>query len=133
MNAARPSAIRLLGGLSAVLALLLPGCGGGKGEVSGKVRFNGTTLSGGRVTFTSQKDPGASAYSMILEDGSYKVRGCPTGPVKITVQTVGRGVKGPGGRPAALALPARYADPEKSDLEYNVRRGGQEHDIELKP
>jgi hypothetical protein len=129
---------RLLGGLAVVLALA--GCDG-KGEISGKVRYNGKPLTAGRVTYTPQENPGAAVYSMILEDGSYKVADCPAGPARITVQTVvprsskaQQGAKpGPGGRPPRVTLPVRYADPATSGLDYTVRSGSQEYDIDLRP
>ena len=119
---------RLLCGLLPGLALTLSGCGNA-GDVSGAVRFNGKPLSAGRVTFTSPNRPGASAHAWIAEDGSYKVADCPSGPVKITVQTVGYR----GGRPAGAAIPARYVDPATSGLDYIVKPGRQQHDIDLTP
>jgi hypothetical protein len=126
-------------GLAAILVLAVPGCGG-TGDISGRVSFKGTPLSGGRVTFTSPQNNNASVYGLIGEGGRYQVTGCPAGPVRITVQTVvprrdgGQGTKpGPGARPASSTIPVRYADPDKSGLDYNVRRGRQEHDIDLQP
>jgi hypothetical protein len=138
MKTAKHPATRLLWGPAAALALAPAGCGG-TDEVSGTVRFNGKPLSKGRVTFVSQENPGASRYSLIAEDGSYKISGCPAGPVKITVQTVvprsggaAPGTKPASGRPPAVpTIPARYADAGKSDLEYNVKWGPQTHDIDL--
>jgi hypothetical protein len=133
--------IRLLGGLATLLTLTVSGCAGGTGEISGMVRFKGTPLSTGRVTFTSQNDPTVSVYSLIGKDGSYKVTDCPTGPVKIAVQTVvprsGQGLQGAkmgaNGRPTPVTIPHRYVDPAKSDLDYVVTRGRQQHDIDLTP
>ena len=119
---------RPLGALAALLALALSGCGG-KGEVSGKVRFNGAPLATGRVTFSCQNKPGASAFAMIGADGGYQIADCPSGPVQITVQTAGYR----GARPAAAAIPGRYVDPAKSGLDYIVLPGRQQHDIDLAP
>jgi hypothetical protein len=116
-----------------VLALALCGCGG-RGEVSGTVRFNGKPLSAGRVTLVSVNQPGVVAYSSILADGSYKVAGCPAGPVKVAVQTVvPRTSAGATGNKAAAGpkVPVRYADPSTSGLEYTVHRGQQPYDIDL--
>ena len=120
--------------------MALSGCGG-TGDVSGTVRFNGKPLPGGRVTFTSLEKTAKYAFAPIREDGSYTIENCPTGPVRITVQAVvprsgavPRGAKpGPGGRSAPVLLPVRYADPEKSGLDYVVSRGEQLHDIALEP
>jgi hypothetical protein len=130
---------RLLCGLGAVLTVALSGCG--TGDVSGTVRFNGKPLPGGRVTFTSLEKKGKFVFASIREDGSYLIENCPTGPVRITVQTVvlrsgvvPAGKKpGPGGRSVPVILPVRYADPEQSGLDYLVSRGQQQHDINLEP
>ena len=131
MKTARPPVARLLGGMAAALALAASGCG--TGNVSGTVRFNGKPLPKGRVTFVSQKTAGVFLTAPLAEDGSYRIAGCPAGPVKITVQTVAprSGGARPGAK-AAPAIPARYADADRSDLEYNVTRGPQTHDIDLK-
>jgi hypothetical protein len=117
-------------GLAAVLALTLAGCGG-KGDVSGTVRFNGKPLAGGQVTFVSP-DTRDGVHSLILADGSYQVTGCPAGPVKIAVQT-GVPRSGPAKRPASPRIPIRYADTSTSGLEYTVNRGEQQYDIDLEP
>jgi hypothetical protein len=117
-------------GLAAVLTLTLAGCGG-KGDVSGTVRFNGKPLAGGRVTFVPS-DKGDGVYSLILTDGSYKVTGCPAGPVKIAVQTAVPRSR-PAARPASPKIPVRYVDASTSGVEYTVSAGQQQHDIDLKP
>lgn len=121
-------------GTAAVLALALSGCGGRTGEVSGTVRFGGRPLSTGCVEFASQAKPGVVVWSLIREDGGYEVADCPLGPVKIAVKTTaphgGRGLAGPGGR---SYVPARYANAEKSGLDYTVLPGRQRHDIGLGP
>jgi hypothetical protein len=119
---------RLLFPLTALTALALSGCGG-KGEVSGKVRFNGAPLSTGRIMFISQDEPSVSAFSTISEDGGYKVADCPLGPVRITVQTLGYR----GAHPGRAVIPARYVDPAKSGLDYTVKPGRQPHDVDLAP
>jgi hypothetical protein len=126
----------VLGGLVAILALMQAGCGS-RGAVSGTVRFKDKPLSGGRITFNSQTTGGPSVVAVIGEDGSYKIADCPPGPVKITVQTVyrGSGYAQPrkAGRLNLAIIPARYADPIASSLDYEVRAGAQRYDVELKP
>jgi hypothetical protein len=133
--------------LAAVLGLVLAGCGGSTGEVSGTVRFQGGPMRGGQVTFTSQHRGGVSAFAWIGENGSYMIRGCPTGPVKITVLPLDRSRRGKGfdsarGMVAARgngqrrklpAVPLSYTDPNTTELEYSVLAGPQRHNIELKP
>ena len=140
MNKATFSALRLGCGLAALLVLTLAGCGR-RGEISGTVRFRGKPLPAGRITFSPQNRPGAAVFSLLGEDGSYKVTGCPAGPASITVQTVvsGKGRAGqdtrpgPGSRPAAAVIPVRYADPATSGLDYTVTPGEQQHDVDLQP
>jgi hypothetical protein len=126
----------LVGGVLAILALMQTGCGS-RGAVSGTVRFKDKPLSGGRITFISQKTGGASVVAVIGDDGSYKITDCPAGPVKITVQTVfrGSGYAQPRktGRLNLAIIPARYADPTASGIDYLVRASWQQHDIDLQP
>jgi hypothetical protein len=64
--------------------LLCLGCGGRKGEVSGKVTYRGKPLPGGAVTFFGPGDQmvGSAAIS---PDGDYRIPKVPVGPVRITV------------------------------------------------
>jgi len=139
--------------------LLAAGCGGGKkGEVSGKVLYQGKPVRGGTVSFIPEG--GGLMSSAIEEDGSYTVRNVPVGAVKITVETdsfrppvMPPGGPGSGGPPegvmkymkgknAALAdpqrakryvpIPLQYGDPRQSNLTYTVTGGKQEYLIDLK-
>jgi hypothetical protein len=129
-----------------LLALTAVGCGGGKGTVSGQVRFRGQPLPSGRVTFVCEGGD-RPVLTADVRDGTYTISGAPVGPVKIAVATyqvkttpvpnMPRDVLPPGGGPAAppgkyVAIPARYADPERSGLSSTVRRGDQSHDIDLR-
>src|SRR5712692_7061457 len=72
-----------------VVLVLLPavaGCGARTGAVSGKVTFNGRTVSFGIVAFIGPD--GGVASSQIESDGSYRIAAAPVGPVKITVQSL---------------------------------------------
>jgi hypothetical protein len=97
----------------------------------------------------------------IKPDGTYSVDGVPAGPAKVTVTVVdvgkipSRGMgemdpskmggKGSGAKkgdkagsdeaasPKAVPVPARYKDPEKSGLTYDVKAGeDNKYDIPLK-
>jgi hypothetical protein len=154
---------RLLGsGLLGVLFLAAAGCGG-KGTVSGLVRFKGQPLPNGEINFLGQSGNQVVVKSQI-KDGAYKVDGIPTGPVKITVRTFRTSLvprtaplsppkkaadmpdlmKGmqvnppePGEQPEPpgtyVPIPERYADPEQSGLDYTVTRGSQTKDLDLGP
>lgn len=145
-------------GSFAVLLLLVAGCGDSLGEVSGRVYYKDQLLREGRVIFVSA-DGKKSATALIGHDGSYRLDKAPLGPVKIAVHASAtdrsrpRGAVAkekmlkmlpkdlpPGaeqsprfhsGDAATVRVPAKYADPDKSDLTYTVTSGGQEHDIRI--
>jgi hypothetical protein len=112
-------------------ALLLAGCAG-QGQVSGKVQYKGKPLPAGTITFYDRKNNAVS--SAIGPDGGYSVEKVAAGPVKITVMTPMAifmpGDKPPPGPPPPT-LPAKYADPEKSGLNWEVKPGTQTHDFNL--
>jgi hypothetical protein len=154
-----PSPARVLRGagwrLAALLplALLLAGCGRGKGTVSGKVTLNGEPIPWGRITFLSQVGD-KTPHSSRIVNGKYTINDCPAGPVKIAVESIEakavdtskvppkmleRSRQAGAVEPPAevvgkhLPIPARYADPDKSGLDYTVESGSATHDIPLKP
>jgi hypothetical protein len=135
--------------------LALAGCGGGKGDVSGQVKFNGEPLPSGRVTFVCQGGA-KEVFSGEILKGKYIISGIPVGPVKIMVETFEpapattvptkipggippniKGMPAPGAPPPApgkyIAIPPRYGNLEKSGLSYTVTAGQQDHDIILPP
>src|SRR5437868_511463 len=123
--------------------LVFVGCSGGKGEVSGQVKFKGEPLPGGRVTFACQTGTKEVLSSEIV-NGRYTISGIPIGPVKITVETFPPSAtatlpptKIPGGIPPNIkgmpergtqppapgkyvAIPPRYGNLGQSGLSYTV-------------
>jgi hypothetical protein len=89
------------------------GCTGqSKVTVSGVVKYKGTPLKGGSVTFNSTAGK-FSPVASINEDGTYKIENCPTGPVKITVDTESLKPKfnsGPA-MPGQIKAPPAYGPP----------------------
>src|SRR5437879_1983344 len=67
----------------AVIAVL--GCGGGVGDVSGKVVFKGKPVPAGTVTIFGTQ--GRIAVGPINPDGTYSVVGVPAGKTTITVNS----------------------------------------------
>jgi hypothetical protein len=142
----------VLGGLGPLL-LVLVGCEG-KGDITGKVTFKGEPIPWGRVTFLSEGGNKTAHPSRII-NGRYTVRGCPTGLAQISVESFQAPKVDKAKLPEMmrkrveendpesfppddvvgkfLLIPLRYANPTTSELEYTVRRGGQEHDIDLGP
>jgi hypothetical protein len=144
-------------------ALLLVGCGGGKGDIAGEVTYKGEPVSVGRITFLSQVGKQEVKSAHIIR-GKYTITAFPVGPVKISVESfeppdpeVLKGTKmlkvGPAGgmkermqeTPPELLemasgpplkyvpIPPTYANPETSGLTYEVKKGTQPFNIDLKP
>lgn len=130
------------------LLVIVVGCQGNQGTVSGKITYNGQPLPEGIVTFHTTD--GKARPTNIQEDGSYTAPDVPTGPATISVQTsapsrpAGKAAAAPAGgdqsgaegmrtrKVASVAIPAKFADPKTSGLTYTVTSGSQTHDIELK-
>jgi hypothetical protein len=121
-----------------VLVVLLAGCGG-RGNVSGTVKFDGQPLSGGTITFYDSRN--GSQSSAIGKDGAYSVSGLAAGPVKVSlavplpISFVARSMPG-GGEPTpppvqAPPLPAKYLDASTSELGFELARGDQKKNFDL--
>jgi hypothetical protein len=111
----------------AVAALALVGCGGGKGNIKGKVYYKDKPLSSGVVAFVAKGK--AFGPCTIKEDGSYSITNVPAGEVTITVT----GTSSASGKPneKTVQIPMEYSDPAKSKKKYTVTAGDQEYDIKL--
>jgi hypothetical protein len=123
---------------------LLVGCGShgvpNQGTVKGRVFYNGKPLKSGTVTFLFAD--GSKKGSAIGPEGNYKLENIPTGAAQIGVKSESRVPPGlqqpgaPGFQDANRAepeekIPSIYNTPEGSRLMYDVRKGLQDHDIEL--
>lgn len=141
---------RLLRALLVLLAGLAPGgCGERvqtRGEVTGRVTLRGQPLPGGLVQFR-HADRGHVTTARIEPDGRYEVitpqgKGLPPRTYQVSLLPPPLPAFGPNPTfsrteaPAAprvpTAIPARYRDPETSDLSLTVREGVNVFDIELK-
>ncbi len=157
-NQARSWRVRAGGWVLLCGLVTAAGCGSPKGTVSGKVTFKGQPLPGGTISFVPEK--GGAVTADIQEDGSFTAPNVPTGPAKITVETMSvrpqaeSGVKpmtpppdaippgiDPKNLPPAMRaktqekkfvpIPEGYGDPEKSELTYTVKSGKQVHNVDL--
>jgi hypothetical protein len=125
---------------------LLAGCGGGTGGLRGRVTVQGKSVVSGTVQVYAAD--GSVHTGDIGADGRYEVRGIPTGPARIAVNSADRTQKtslekvshGPrakdtGGRggnpPGWFPLDSKYADPAKSGIKADVAGGTREFNIEL--
>jgi hypothetical protein len=120
---------------SVLAALLAAGCGSqSTGDISGVVTYNGEPLPSGTVSFVAETGRNRDKVKLagITSDGSYHIRQCLCGDVRIGVQTP----PAIGGKFAAMSIPTigipkQYAEPDTSGLIYSVNPGPQTFDIKL--
>jgi hypothetical protein len=141
--------------LLAALVAVASGCGPSIGSLSGKVTYQGKELTTGSVLLLGSD--GIPLTAPIGPDGSYRFDSVPVGPARLGVSSPdpvvekqkiaawsrGRGrVKDRGEKqkpaPAPTAsrsgwfrIPARFATPELSGLEYTIKGVGDTHLIVL--
>jgi hypothetical protein len=122
---------KLLACLCLSAGLALAGCtGGGRGDISGVVKYKGEPLPGGTILFYGQ--PKGQWSGEIKEDGSYTVTGVPTGTAKIAIiPAVNVNLGGGAPQVKAVTIPPKYSDPEKSGLTCEVQGGAQNHPVTL--
>ena len=143
MKVRRPRLHRLPGSwlLIGVFAVLMGGCGGKTGELTGRVTFQNKKLQQGTVLVAAS---GGSMHSGVIQsDGTYTIPGIPVGPAKIAVNCPDpREVKviprKKEEKRAAVdvskwtAIPEKYADPKESGLSTEIRPGSNTFNIDLK-
>ena len=122
-------------------ALLIAGCGGGRGDLGGEVTYQGKPVSSGTVTAVGSDGVVKSGF---IADGRYEVRDLPAGTVKLAVTSPDpgkappkskKGEPGPMTRPDRtgwMPLPEKYADLATSGLTADLKAGANDHKIELK-
>jgi hypothetical protein len=138
------------------LLALTSGCGGGVGEVSGKITYKNKAVVYGSIAFIGPD--GTPRTSRINPDGSYSVKDVAVGEAKIVIISE-LPAPNPGGRTTAGPLPADgpkeeprrdspvVVDPEvakkwfpipldlgdtaKTKLRFTVKRGPNSHDIKI--
>ena len=128
---------------AALLTSAAVGCGG-RGNVSGKVTYQGKPLVWGTVQI--EGSDGIVKHGNIKPDGTYTVEEVATGDAKAAVSSInptssdfqpiqreGRPPRPP--RPEVkgwFPIPEKYDTPYKSGLTYPIKRGENKFDIELK-
>jgi hypothetical protein len=128
---------------TALLSLAALGCSG-RGDVSGKVTYQGKTVVFGTVQF--EGSDGMMRQANIASDGSYAVSGVATGEAKVAVSSQNpkssdfvpmqrEGGKPPPPRPDVpgwFPIPEKYDTTFKSGLSYPIKRGENKIGIDLK-
>jgi hypothetical protein len=125
------------------------GCGSAEelpetASVRGSVTLRGQPLLGGTITFQPQQiEQGNPGYADVQPDGTYRVTtyrandGAVLGPHTVTVEVFPGQRGGPeSGLPGSESklpspIPARYRDPAKSPLKFEVKPGDNSFPIEL--
>lgn len=77
------------------IGLLFLGCSkynpNAAAEVSGKITYNGTPVTGGTIMFqpagAGDKSPGGAYPGTIMKDGSYRIAELPAGELIVTIET----------------------------------------------
>jgi hypothetical protein len=127
----------------ALLTLAAVGCGG-RGDVSGKVTYNGKPLVFGTVQFEASDKTIKQAN--IATDGSYAIAGVPVGEAKVAVSSDNprssafqplqrEGMPPPKPLPEVkgwFPIPPKYRDLSNPKLTYTVTSGQNKYDIDLK-
>jgi hypothetical protein len=133
-----------------VVLLSAAGCGGGTGDLTGRVTYKGRPVAIGAVVFVGPD--GLPHYAGLRPDGSYAITGVPPGELKLGVNSpsptaaTALAAAGPAkvkGRAADAAPPAadvalwfpippHLGNPATSQIKTTVRRGANTFDIVLK-
>jgi hypothetical protein len=150
----------LLCGLLFLLPIV-GGCGPGQGRVTGRVLYGGKPIAG-RLTFRPADPRQNSVSAEVDERGNYEavlpagdVRVCfdnreleplpglgsivPPGLSKEALEKIGKPANPGGAKPnnprssLYVKIPERYHDIETADLQFNVKGGPQQYDVELTP
>jgi hypothetical protein len=138
-----------------VVLLVVPGCGVPRARVHGTLKYEGKPLGGALITFFSADN--ATFTARTRSDGTYQVTGFPQGTVRVSVQIPKPRPKSrpePGSvqkanqeaglkswqerkqldDPASprIKLPARYGNPETSELSFELKEPDQDYSVDLK-
>jgi hypothetical protein len=109
--------MKTLACLGAMLAVMLPtGCSNQKTSTfHGTVSFHGQPVTSGVIYFLGPAPKMQMGMGTIHEDGTYTATDVPVGEVRVSFQAPG--------------IPAKYADPNKSELIYTIKADTTSLDI----
>jgi hypothetical protein len=107
--------LRLVGTILLLAALV--GCGKPTSTFRGKVTFHGRPLTSGVIYFLGPAPQMRMGMGTIHDDGTYVATDVPVGEVRVSFQAPG--------------LPAKYGDPNRSELVYEITSGMTSLDVEI--
>ena len=129
----------------AAAAFVALGCGGGKGSVTGEVKYKDQPLAAGAIAFLFEDGEKQVVHADIV-NGKYSIPSTQTGKAKVTVTATppsrGHGALPKGATVSAapsvspekyVPIPAKYGNPDTSGLTYDVKSGAQVKDFPLTP
>jgi len=117
----------------------LVGCGPSRGDLKGKVTYNGQVVKSGSVLVTGGN--GEPKQGAIDREGNYSVDGIVIGQIKIGVSSPepkGSAMRKKGDEAVKVdktgwfSIPDKFADPQKSGLAFEIKSGPNTKDIDIK-
>lgn len=131
--------------MTPLLLAVLVGCNESNhqlGRVSGKVTYKGRPVTSAKVTFFPERGP--EATGSLDDQGHYELMtikpgdGAVVGKNRVGISPILAGVSLKPGKPPALpdaaksVIPAKYRNPQASELIVEVRTGDNAFDFDLK-
>ncbi len=134
----------------ALSVFAVTGCGSGKADVTGTVKYDGKLVTHGTVVFVDKSNLTHGAD--IQSDGTYSLAGIPAGEVRMYVydrtpgtttggsrpDTAGGGRRGAvattganAERPPASVLPEKYGDVTTAGLTTTLKSGKNDYNFDL--
>jgi hypothetical protein len=123
------------------VALIISGCSrsGFDSSVSGNVTLDGKTLGQGGVVFVPISESGNPSVGTIGRDGHYALKtantpGLNSGKYRVSVSALDTPNPPPGVRdttPAKQLVPEKYTNIKTSGIEYDVKSGSNNFNIDL--
>lgn len=130
--------MRTVGTVAVFLAAagLVAGCGGGGGEVSGTVTYDGKPVEQGSISFVPADGKGPTTGDAI-KDGKYTVHKVPAGTAKVIIygskmaekKKMYNDPKADWVQTATDYIPDKYN--KATELKYDVQSGNQTKDFDL--
>ena len=115
-------------------AVTVAGCSGPTQKITlhGTVTYKGERLHSGMVKFAGPGD--AVTAAQIQSDGTFTITDVAPGEVKVAVVDTPQGSRSSAPdkeKTPPVTLPAKYRDPEKSELKYTITSNTKELEIKL--